>query len=1291
MRSLRSALRRILLTLACLALTIASLLGWILYTNTGSAWVVNQIDQQLEPLTIGSFSGTLGLHNVFENVKWAGQTQAHINHASLRWQLTGLISRKLRIQALTLNGIHLQLPPAEPTPPRDANAPLIDLAPISVPQTIPLPLSVTIEALTLSNISVATGDQPPQQIQSIEARAHVTPTQITLDNVAFAGLGINSKIRGNVSPYFPFPLQATIDLDLELPDLPDVQGQLEIAGDLHHLTLRPKIAEPYNITGQLTLGSHASSHDTAQATTAHALQTNQKTHQQNTYLLDLMSLKFALDIDAKKLDTNLLKITPEQHHISASTRVNGTLENMRINLESTVDQKAAIKAQATLKDGTIEGAVTWHDLFYPLSTAQASSSGKVELNGDLNRFKTTMVAKINAPGFPEGTFYLSGAANNKLFTMETLSVQAAGTEVRAKGDIYYGSPLKAALSLNLKQFDPSIVLKDYPGSINAALKTNILFDKNLLTLDSNHISATGSLRGHPLALMLNANGQLLIGDRPTMLSAFQQKKSTLSLKEFDFTLGTASVNLAAAIRHNVQSHWQVNIPDLGHLLPDASGSFQSTGEISGALLTPTILGSTAGRELKWQKMHINSLRLDSNVRFDRPAPSSFDLKLQNLSMGTFTADTLSAQLHGTPTDHKLSLSLASSALNAHLNSQGSLQADAWKFTLQRGEIEIPGMPTWQLNTASGGIVSAVAQELDRQCWQSHPALFCWQAQHEKGQVTAKLAIEQLPISHFQSWLPEGMSVNSNLDGTVDVSHQLTAELPDLAARLSLSPGDITFKSVSAADAELHTIPLAESQIVIDAKDQALTLNTDLKLSKENFLASRLEIPASDTALMSRQIQGETQLVFSDFRLIDHLIDPIDQLTGKLRAGLTLTGSLAQPRMSGTLAVNEGKFNVIDAGLTLENLTAAAQVTPEGTQLSLEASSGEGTLKLQARSASDLTQASNFNDASLTAQLTGQRFFVLNKRRQKVAISPDLNVDYKDRAVHITGVVKIPFADISDVSAGPATGVSASSDQVIITPESEADPASLSAKAAPNIPVHAQVRVEMGDQVSFNEFGLQATLGGSIVVKEHPGQTTSAAGEFRIEKGRFRKLGQDLVIRTGRVIFAGPVTKPGLDFDAVRVISPDLVTGLRARGPVDNIDQFTLFSEPGGLTQADILSYITTGRPLSGGSEGEASVMTQASMALAMTGGKYLTENFGNKLGVDEIGIDTAPGEDTSQAALTIGKYLSPKLYVSSGVGLFQPITTLKLRYSINEKWKFVSEASGDKSSADFVYEIESGD
>jgi translocation and assembly module TamB len=63
------------------------------------------------------------------------------------------------------------------------------------------------------------------------------------------------------------------------------------------------------------------------------------------------------------------------------------------------------------------------------------------------------------------------------------------------------------------------------------------------------------------------------------------------------------------------------------------------------------------------------------------------------------------------------------------------------------------------------------------------------------------------------------------------------------------------------------------------------------------------------------------------------------------------------------------------------------------------------------------------------------------------------------------------------------------------------------------------------------------------------------------------------------------------------------------------------------------------------------------------------------------------GSTTQDTALVIGKYLSPRLYLSYGVGLFDAANSLRLRYQLSRIWVLETE-SGIEQGADLLYTLE---
>ena len=95
-------------------------------------------------------------------------------------------------------------------------------------------------------------------------------------------------------------------------------------------------------------------------------------------------------------------------------------------------------------------------------------------------------------------------------------------------------------------------------------------------------------------------------------------------------------------------------------------------------------------------------------------------------------------------------------------------------------------------------------------------------------------------------------------------------------------------------------------------------------------------------------------------------------------------------------------------------------------------------------------------------------------------------------------------------------------------------------------------------------------------------------------------------------------------------------------------------------------------------------LDSATQSLAISGGGLLLGGIGSRLGLDELSVESSGTDDT---AVVLGKYLNPKLFVSYGISIAEAINTIKLRYTLTEKWSLKAEAGLDQS-ADIEYRIE---
>jgi translocation and assembly module TamB len=228
-------------------------------------------------------------------------------------------------------------------------------------------------------------------------------------------------------------------------------------------------------------------------------------------------------------------------------------------------------------------------------------------------------------------------------------------------------------------------------------------------------------------------------------------------------------------------------------------------------------------------------------------------------------------------------------------------------------------------------------------------------------------------------------------------------------------------------------------------------------------------------------------------------------------------------------------------------------------------------------------------------------------------------------------------------------------------------------------VVSDIRVELGEQVHMDAFGLTGRLGGALNVRTDEFQVTRGLGELGIVEGQYAAFGRRLDITRGRLIFNNEqLGDPGVDLRAQRNF-PDVLAGVNVRGTL-RTPRMTFFSEP-SLPQWQIASLLFAGGTLQ--SAQNTSAQRAASGVLLAQGGAILAQRYGSEIGIQDVSLETNLDDESS---LVLGRYLTPRLYISYGISLAEAINTLRLRYTISDRWTLRIE-SGTAQSADLDYTI----
>jgi len=186
--------------------------------------------------------------------------------------------------------------------------------------------------------------------------------------------------------------------------------------------------------------------------------------------------------------------------------------------------------------------------------------------------------------------------------------------------------------------------------------------------------------------------------------------------------------------------------------------------------------------------------------------------------------------------------------------------------------------------------------------------------------------------------------------------------------------------------------------------------------------------------------------------------------------------------------------------------------------------------------------------------------------------------------------------------------------------------------------------------------------------------TRGTGELSVAEGQYTSYARKPDVQRGRLIFTGgPIADPGIDVRAQKQF-PDVTAGVNVRGTLLQ-PHLSFFSDP-PLPQSQIVSLI-----LAGGSLQSAANPNNAAIG---QGAALLAAELGPHVGMPDVSLETDPL--ANETSLVLGRYLSPRLYVSYGVSLTEQLNTFKLRYTLGDHWTIRTEL-GQARGADLVFSI----
>ena len=774
-------------------------------------------------------------------------------------------------------------------------------------------------------------------------------------------------------------------------------------------------------------------------------------------------------------------------------------------------------------------------------------------------------------------------------------------------------------------------------------------DLNARELNFNNLK-TGWPRA--LSIQLNTQGKIV------------NKAPLFSVKAL-ITTPQAKINITATQDPGLKLQWNAAINQLSSLIPGSQGSLNTKGSWAGTIKHPITKGS-----------------VNANA----------------LSLFGFNVKKLQGQWDISPNVGKISGQVGIKNVNIAFDTQGRLTGAQWRGKFKKLNINSSQYANWRLSKPSDITLSSTQIIIPELCLRSTSKStgLCLKGAWNRDkawQFTAK-GQRVNPGLLTGLFLPRlSLYGKTSVDATIN---GIAGKLQNASAKVTINKGRFRYRF----NGNYIASRFQRSSMLFNFDKTGLRSQVGMFISKNNTINVSFSLPHVQNLPEKQTIQGNIRADMTNLSLLDNLMPDVINPRGRLKANLTISGTTANPNITGNLSFQKGSVALERLGITLTNIDAQISATQNVLNYSVNVSSKGKPIHIKGKS--HWTTKGLESDVSIQ----GNNVLVMNTPEYVIYASPNLQISVLKKTLHMKGSITIPKGLIQPHTA--TNTVNLPYGQIIYV-------AGKPTQRVPQWQIFANVKVILGNDVTVKTAGLNATINGSATLIGHPKRPTIANGRINITKGTFTAYGKTLTLQPGSYIqfVNSPASNPSVNIRATKTIAintgasgqqigvNDLIVGVSLTGTFRH-PKIKLFSVPGTLSQADILSYLILGYATNLNTGGNLDLLLEAATALKLGGdgsgiGGAISQ-IKQGLGLSELGVESETLVDAlgnpidQQTAFVIGKHLTQRIYIRYSVGLgqgpFAPVNIFQIRYLFGRNWAIQTDSSSQDNGIDILYSIE---
>lgn len=1138
-------MRRLPLILLLVLLVLVAGAYWLAGREATLRWALDQVAAATQGrLQFEGVGGNLLSTVRVERAYFASpETVVSVEHIALDFSLAALLQRRLEIDVLQADTVHLELVP--------------DNEPLQPPATLTSPIAIEVTRVRVGLIDIRRGDQSVV-LRDVQARFASSGSDHALELQRIDSPWGRASGTLKLAGHAPFALTGTaelvpldagarqprIRLDLQ-GTLATIQARFDLRSDWLQAdvsaTIRP--FQPLQVAGI----------------------------EANLTRLDLQVLDPALP--RASISGHLTALQPAQTSLSGTVELSnatpGTLTQDSLPVTKLVARFQFDPDQLVLEDLQLSlrlGATLTGKARLDADGLDAQLAGKaLDLQAfDARMVPTRLAGKLDIQADPDTQQLVATLADGRQrYEVDALRegdrirlrraiLRNAGSQVDLQGELTTAGAWPFTAQARLARLDPS-VFGDFPAArINASMTGRgqlkpdwrVRFQADI----RDSLYRQQRLAGHVEAAVepdriRDSRGEIAWGG---------------SQARFSGALGAPGDKLDV----------DFDIADLNPFDAQWRGQARGSANLSGRMRHPGIALEASASDLQGpHQLAIGSAGLQTRAGPDRDAPLTVEARLDKVKLGELGVDRATLSIHGNGGAHRGSLVVTGPdvALQAHF--AGGLNPDlAWQGSLEQLRLDAPRplrleAPTSLAIGRSGVKLGQARLSAGQARFQLDGFDLTATAMRTAGRFTG------LPVAMLGLPLKQSLRSDELLGGDWDIT----------AAETLNGHLGIWHEAGTWTVDELVLKPV-QGSLKATAKDDRVEVKADLKLKN----GSRLDLQFASGVARDGQVWTlpataplslQATAVVTSLDWLGPLLQKDLDLDGRIDLDVAAEGTRKQPRVSGRIQGRKLGVRHHSSGMSFGDGTLLAHL--EGEQIvldTIEFKNGSGRLKAkgQARLGAQPDLRLHFQgenlalverkDLDLDTDLAGD--LVLD--RQGAKLSGKLKVNH---GLMVLGGSYAPTLSADVHVKGQAPKVRTEQDLGLAL--------DVLVDLGDDFKVKSSEKSQLlGGRLPFQTSGFRSRIEGQVRLQGTRDKPLQSKGEIRVVDGSYSLLGQRLDIERGNILFDGPPQNPILDISAVRE-KPDMKAGMSITGPAQN-PRVRLFSDP-DVPDQEKLSWLLFGR------------------------------------------------------------------------------------------------------------------